>query len=80
MHEVSLCESILKILERKAKEDGFTRVVSVQIAIGEFSGASQESMEFCFPLVAKGTLAEGATLDFIPEEGTALRVKRLEVG
>jgi hydrogenase nickel incorporation protein HypA/HybF len=80
MHEISLCESILRILEKKSKEDGFSRVVKVKIALGEYSGASRESMEFCFPLVAKGTLAEGATLDFISAKGTELRVKSLEVG
>ncbi|HBM91393.1 MAG TPA: hypothetical protein DD400_05940 [Rhodospirillaceae bacterium] len=80
MHEVSLCESILKILEKKAQEDGFSQVVKVQLTVGEYSGACQESMAFCFPMVAKGTLAEGAELEFQSVEGTDLRVSKLEVG
>lgn len=79
MHEVSLCENILKILERKAKEEGFARVVKVELTLGDLSGASQESMEFCFPLVAKGTLAEGAELTFVSTPGNDLRVSQLEV-
>lgn len=80
MHEVSLCESILKILEKKAVEEDFTRVVKIELTLGELSGASQESMAFCFPLVAKGTFAEGAELEFVSTPGNDLRVSQLEVG
>ncbi|MDD3182226.1 MAG: hydrogenase maturation nickel metallochaperone HypA, partial [Alphaproteobacteria bacterium] len=74
MHELSLCESIIKIIERQAKKDGFTRVVNVTLTIGEQSGASIEALEFCFPMVAKDTIADGATLTFTPTTGPDLRV------
>lgn len=80
MHEVSLCESIIKIIERQAQRDKFTRVVQVTLTVGERSGASIEALEFCFPMVAKGTIADGATLTFIPTQGDDLRVSELEVG
>lgn len=80
MHEVSLCESIIKIIERQAGKDGFTRVVSVTLTVGEMSGASIEALEFCFPMVAKDTIADGATLTFTQVPGTDLRVSELEVG
>ena len=79
MHEVSLCESILKIITRQAEKDGFTRALKISLTIGDLSGASIEALEFCFPLVAKGTLAEGAALLFIPTQGSDLRVSSLEV-
>lgn len=59
---------------------GFSRVVSVTLLIGERSGASIEALEFCFPMVAKGTVAEGATLAFTRTQDDALRVAELEVG
>ncbi|MFA6279906.1 MAG: hydrogenase maturation nickel metallochaperone HypA [Bdellovibrionales bacterium] len=80
MHEVSLCESIVKIVQKQAEKDGFSRVVSVTLSIGERSGASIEALDFCFPMVAKGTIAEGATLAFTRSEDDSLRVASLEVG
>jgi len=80
MHEVSLCESIIKIIERQAQRDHFTRVVEVTLTIGTLFGASTEALAFCFPMVAKGTVADGATLTFTTTEGSDLRVSSLEVG
>ena len=80
MHEVSLCESIIKIIERQAQRDHFTRVEKVTLTVGDLSGASIEALEFCFPMVAKGTIADGATLTFTKAQGPDLRVSELEVG
>jgi hydrogenase nickel incorporation protein HypA/HybF len=81
MHEMSLCESILRIIERQAEKEGFSRVLKVRLEIGEHSGASEESLAFCFPFVTKGTVADGAELEFIRKpDGRTLRVGELEVG
>ncbi len=80
MHEVSLCESILKIVERQAEKEKFARVVSITLTVGELSGASTEAMTFCFPFVAKGTIADGAKLTFVSAKGRDLRVSAVEVG
>lgn len=79
MHEVSLCESIVKIIERRAAQEGFTHVVGIELAVGKLSGASTEALDFSFPFVAKGTVAEGARLTFVATEGRDLRVKAMEV-
>lgn len=79
MHEVSLCESILKIIERQAQKEGFTRVTKVQLTVGTLSGASPESLSFAFPLVTKDTLADGAELEITETEGRELKVSQLEV-
>jgi len=80
MHEVSLCESVIRIIEKQAEKDGFKRVEKVTLTVGERSGASTESMAFCFPFVAKGTIADGATLEFVSTTGADLRVSSLDVG
>lgn len=80
MHEVSLCENILKIIEKQAEKEGFAKVVKVTLTVGELSGASPDSLDFCFPLVAKGTIADGATLEIQHTPGNDLRVTSLEVG
>ncbi|MDD5585602.1 MAG: hydrogenase maturation nickel metallochaperone HypA [Alphaproteobacteria bacterium] len=79
MHEMSLCESIVKIVERQAQKERVCRVVTVRVALGDQSCASEESLNFCFPIVAKGTLAEGAALAFIRTAGNDLRVVEIEV-
>ncbi|MDD3287518.1 MAG: hydrogenase maturation nickel metallochaperone HypA [Alphaproteobacteria bacterium] len=79
MHEVSLCESIVRIAQEQAKRDNFGVVRKIKIEIGEVSGASEESMRFCFPMVAKDTIAQDAELEFIQSHGVALRVVEMDV-
>ncbi len=80
MHEVSLCESILRIIEKQAEKERFSRVVKVRVALGEQSCASEESLSFSFPFVVKNTIADGAVLEFIRTNDDTLRVLELEVG
>jgi hydrogenase nickel incorporation protein HypA/HybF len=80
MHELSLCESILKIIERQAQKERFDRVVKVRVALGEQSCASEESLAFCFPHVVKDTIANGAILEFIRTQGDEMRVVDMVVG
>lgn len=63
MHEMSLTESVIAIIEDAAKTQGFKRVKTVVLEIGQLSHASPEAMAFCFEAVSHGTIAEGARLD-----------------
>lgn len=69
MHEMSLCESIVHIIEQEARKQAFRRVSSVTLEIGRFATAEPEAMRFCFGAVARGTLAEGARLDIVASPG-----------
>jgi len=71
MHEMSLCESILGIIEDEAQRQGFARVTRVRLEIGRLSGVEIEAMRFGFDAVTRGTLAEGAELEIIEPPGTA---------
>lgn len=71
MHEMSLAEGIVRILEQEAANQGFTRVKIVWLELGELSHVSPEAMEFCFDAVTRTTLAEGARLEIIRVPGTA---------
>ena len=55
MHEMSLCESILQILEDNAKKQGFAKVKTVWLEIGCLSGVEMEAMRFSFDAVTRGT-------------------------
>ena len=72
MHEMSLTEGVIRILETQAETHGFTKVKTVWLEIGELSTVVPESMEFCFDAVARGNpLTAGTKLEIIRIPGTA---------
>ena len=70
MHEMSLAEGMLGIIEDYAKKDGFARVKSVWLEIGALSGVEAEAMRFCFEAVTRGSVAQGAQLEIIDLPGS----------
>ncbi len=71
MHEMSLCEGILQILEETAASQGFKEVRTVRLEIGKFAGVEIDALRFGFDVVMKGTVAENAALDVIESPGLA---------
>ena len=71
MHEMSLCEGVLQILEDSAKSQGFSQVKTVWLEIGALSGVDPQAMRFGFDAVMKGSLADGAALEIIELPGQA---------
>lgn len=69
MHEMSLAESVLQIIEDSARTQNFQRVRIVVLEIGKLAAVEPEAMHFCFAAVARGTLAEGAQLQIIETAG-----------
>ncbi len=58
MHEMSLCEGILQILEAESQKQNFSKVNLVRLEIGTLSHVEPEAMKFCFDAVTRGTLAD----------------------
>ncbi|MDD2864874.1 MAG: hydrogenase maturation nickel metallochaperone HypA [Methylococcales bacterium] len=71
MHEMSLCEGMLEILQEQAKTQNYSTVKTVFLEIGKLSNVEPDAMRFAFPVVAKGSLAENATLEIIEVSGQA---------
>lgn len=69
MHEMSLAEGVLHILEDAAREQDFSRVKTVWLEIGRLSSVEPEAMRFCFDAVTRGSLAEGARLEILDVSG-----------
>ncbi len=63
MHEMSIAQSALDIILQESQNHKVNRVISVALKVGELSAVETESLRFCFELLTKGTLAEGARLD-----------------
>lgn len=70
MHEMSLAEGVLQLIEDAAEREGFSRVRTVWIEIGGLSGVEPEALAFCFDAVSRGSLVEGATLEIVHVPGT----------
>ncbi len=81
MHELALADGILQIVEAAAAnpDSGFKRVKTVFIELGESACVEPEALLFCFDEMTRGSVAEGAVLEFIRTTGSAMRVKELEV-
>ena len=71
MHEMSLAENVLQIIEESARTQKFRRVRTVVLEIGQLAAVEPEAMRFCFDAVTGGSIAEGALLEIIeiPGEG-----------
>ena len=75
MHEMSLCEGILQILDDNAKSQGFERVKTVWLEVGGLSGVDLDALRFCFDAVTRGSLADNAKLEVIQVPGAAWCMK-----
>ena len=75
MHEMSLAEGVLQLIENAAREQSFDRVSAVWLEIGELSGVEIEAMSFCFDVVTRDSIADGARLEIIALPGTGWCMK-----
>lgn len=70
MHEMSVAQNLLELLEEEARKQGAHRVTRLRVRIGELSGVEPELLRTAFQYLSPGTLAEGAVLE--------LRIEPLE--
>ena len=63
MHELAITESIIDIVKSEAEKEGFSKVLGISLAVGEYSGLVPECIREFFPIASKGTAAEGAELE-----------------
>ena len=69
MHEMSLAEEVLQLVEDSAQSNGFVRVKTLWLEIGALACVEVEALRFCFEAVVKGSLLEGAQLVIAETEG-----------
>jgi hydrogenase nickel incorporation protein HypA/HybF len=76
MHELSLTQNVVAIVAEAA---GRRRVKRVTLEVGTLAGVLTDSIAFCFDVVARGTVVEGAALDIVSTLTAELKVKTMEV-
>lgn len=75
MHEMSLAEGVLQIIEDAARSQGFRNVKTVILEIGQLAAVETEAMRFCLDAVMRGSIAEGAALEIVvlPGQGWCMK-------
>ena len=69
MHEMSLAEGMLQLVEETARREQAQRVKSIVLEIGQLASVETSALEFCFAAVAAGGPADGARLVIIDVPG-----------
>ncbi len=62
MHELTLCQRALELIEQQAVRHNARKVTAVWLKIGAFSCVERSALEFCFDLICRDSLAEGCEL------------------
>jgi len=75
MHELLVTEGLLSIVNEEAKKRGVNKVTGINLVIGELASIIDDSVQFYFDILSKGTASEGAVLFFkrIPAEYTCTK-------
>lgn len=69
MHEMSLAEGIIQLVEDAARADGCRKVKTIWLEIGQLAAVEKEALRFCFDAVTRDGIAEGARLEIIETPG-----------
>lgn len=74
MHEMSLAEGILQLVEETARRENAVQVKMVVLEIGQLAAIEEAALRFCFDVVTRNSLAEGSVLEIcrVPGSGWCL--------
>ncbi|MCL2724929.1 MAG: hydrogenase maturation nickel metallochaperone HypA [Polyangiaceae bacterium] len=75
MHEMSLAEGVLLLIEDAARDQSFHRVKKVWLEVGQLAGVEADAMRFCFDAVMRDSIADGAELEIVETRGQAWCMK-----
>lgn len=79
MHEMSLAEGVLSVIEEAARAQRFTMVKTVRLEIGRLAAVEPDALRFAFDVVKRGSLANDAQLDIVDVPGAAWCLRCCEV-
>ena len=68
MHELSITKSILLTCERTAAQQNVTRIRKINLLLGKYSGVIPEYVDNCFALISPGTICDGASIIYHPQQ------------
>ncbi|HEY42045.1 MAG TPA: hydrogenase maturation nickel metallochaperone HypA [Dehalococcoidia bacterium] len=62
MHEMSIAQSIVDIVEKEMASHGVEQLKAVNISVGKWAAVVPEQLAFCFSMLTADTNMAGATL------------------
>ena len=62
MHELSVTEGLLQIVTDEVKERNVGKVCAITLVIGDLTSIVDDSLQFYFDILSKGSVADGAAL------------------
>lgn len=70
MHELSVTEALLKLAVEHAERANAQRITDLHVVIGDLASMVDDSIQFYWDIIARGTIAEQAKLHFrrVPAE------------
>ena len=71
MHELTLAESMMEIVENAAKKADASKVTRVRLSIGALAHVESDTLLYCCDVVSRGSLAEGAHFEVDRPPGRA---------
>lgn len=63
MHELAVCQALMREVETVANEHAGSRVTMIYLGIGPLSGVDPALLQQAFPFASAGSCAESATLE-----------------
>ena len=63
MHEMGIVSGIIDAVVASAQDAGATRVLAVNVRIGDMTEVVDEALEFAYDALSEGTMCEGAPLN-----------------
>ena len=65
MHELAICQGLLRQVEKVAQANGASRVERIRLKVGPLSGVEPPLLQRAFEIARFGTVAEAAELEVI---------------
>jgi hydrogenase nickel incorporation protein HypA/HybF len=69
MHELSIAQEILRILEAERQERGFETVHTVRVRAGALSGIDRPALQLAWEAVREGTVAAESEIELQIDQG-----------
>ncbi|GAB6035739.1 hydrogenase maturation nickel metallochaperone HypA [Fundidesulfovibrio butyratiphilus] len=63
MHEMSIAQSILDIVNEEMEKNSLTRLIAVKVRYGRMTATVSEALEVCFLALVAGTALENARFE-----------------
>lgn len=71
MHELTICDELLRLLDRERRQRGFAKVMRLRLEIGQLSCLDPEALRFAFGIVTRETFLADAELEIERPPGRA---------